>query len=438
MLLRGAARKAEMAGREAHLPGATAEQRAAADAACGKMLPLVEEMGRQLATQVGPGHAALLTALHGTLALLQKAQMPQLKQSIAALRAILTVAAPTMSAPALGATKSSYSGVPPLPAASAPGSTHTRATPTPPRKPAASLPNTAEETTHFVLSLGETVGRAVPADGEATYQQLRSFADKGGLQLMRISDRPMLREVLQQIEVQHPDHAAGVLAREMEAELAQAQAQEVQEGSYTAARSSAHRPVQRLAYLAAVRQAMPTYLPGFVLGSMHLGTKYRHLPTPEQVDGIAARVGADPAVPHEYILDGCYARAHILANEFNHEGFSAEKLFVISDREGFVAGNHLLPQVRWKYHVAPLITLRLASGELTTRVMDLSFERNGTLSVAEWLSRFARPGQSVRAEVTPAQTLYPPSTLSSATFADNLAVSFEKMALYKGHLDHVP
>lgn len=47
--------------------------------------------------------------------------------------------------------------------------------------------------------------------------------------------------------------------------------------------------------------------------------------------GPAARLAADPSIPFEYILDGCYARAHKMCDTMHSDSMNCAKMFVPGD-----------------------------------------------------------------------------------------------------------
>lgn len=78
------------------------------------------------------------------------------------------------------------------------------------------------------------------------------------------------------------------------------------------------------------------------------------------VTGTAA---IDYCIPFQYVVDGCYARAHkmrqILENDF---GYSCEKVFSYEGPTGYLAVDAGTCCVYWWYHVAPLVTVKMERG----------------------------------------------------------------------------
>ncbi len=92
----------------------------------------------------------------------------------------------------------------------------------------------------------------------------------------------------------------------------------------------------------------------------------------------------DYCIPFQYVVDGCYARAHkmrqIMLEEYN---VSCEKVFSYEDVTGFLAVDAGDCCVYWWYHVAPLVTLKGADGSFTKWVVDPSMF-NEPVSIETW------------------------------------------------------
>lgn len=67
-----------------------------------------------------------------------------------------------------------------------------------------------------------------------------------------------------------------------------------------------------------------------------------------------------------YKADGCYARAHLMAREFEKEGIHVDK--------AWLKGDLGLPEenIQWNYHVAPLVYVKDANGKVTPTIIDPS------------------------------------------------------------------
>jgi len=95
----------------------------------------------------------------------------------------------------------------------------------------------------------------------------------------------------------------------------------------------------------------------------------------------------DYCIPFQYVVDGCYARAHkmrqIMINEYN---LVCEKVF---SYEGAGAGSLAVDAgdccVFWWYHVAPLVSVKSVGGGVTKYVVDPSMFSD-PVSIDTWTS----------------------------------------------------
>jgi hypothetical protein len=104
--------------------------------------------------------------------------------------------------------------------------------------------------------------------------------------------------------------------------------------------------------------------------------------------------GAQVPVPYHYPVDGCYARAHMMAQVMTQAGIASERVFATSSvpfdplvvQSQFSADqpSGAPPVTRWGYHVAPIVRVRTAGG-LQETVIDPSTQA-GPVSVGAWLA----------------------------------------------------
>jgi hypothetical protein len=110
-------------------------------------------------------------------------------------------------------------------------------------------------------------------------------------------------------------------------------------------------------------------------------------------------------VAFRFPTDGCYARAHIMAQEMRKMGFQPWKVWSVRNgAEPLFAktSNHPRGYVTWGWHVAPVLRVKLSSGKVIWCVFDPSlFTR--PCSIKEWKKLQTRPGARVspKTEVTP-------------------------------------
>jgi hypothetical protein len=102
--------------------------------------------------------------------------------------------------------------------------------------------------------------------------------------------------------------------------------------------------------------------------------------------------GPEAPIPFHYPPDGCYARAHLMAELLTATGYGSEKVFAVSTYSSGLqvstpyAGDvpvGTTPAVQWWYHVAPILQVRDATGALTEMVIDPS-TASGPITITHW------------------------------------------------------
>lgn len=131
----------------------------------------------------------------------------------------------------------------------------------------------------------------------------------------------------------------------------------------------------------------------------------------------------DYCIPFQYVLDGCYARAHkmcwILNNKYN---YATHKIFSFanagSDRLSVKAEKWGGCCVTWWYHVAPLVNIKTPLGTKAYVFDPGMFDQPVLLS--EWLHAQSNPACSGSAHVSMINiqptTSYSPSSYSGYSF----------------------
>ncbi|MCW2858521.1 MAG: hypothetical protein JWP48_229 [Actinoallomurus sp.] len=102
--------------------------------------------------------------------------------------------------------------------------------------------------------------------------------------------------------------------------------------------------------------------------------------------------GSEARIPFGHPEDGCYDRAHRMAMKLSEWGYSSRKVFAIRtdpslqvQADTAAGASWGRPgDVRWGYHVAPVVEVRHPNGYVHEVVMDPSLRR-GALGVDEWL-----------------------------------------------------
>lgn len=134
----------------------------------------------------------------------------------------------------------------------------------------------------------------------------------------------------------------------------------------------------------------------------------------------------NPCIPFQYVIDGCYARAHkmrwIIERHFR---YCSEKVFSFAnqgnDRLAVKANKWGGCCVTWWYHVAPVIRVRLRIGKLSlvlAYVIDPGMFNQPVL-LTTWLQAQANASCSPNAKVS-TYTIQPSTAYSPANYAGTL------------------
>ncbi|MFO0877648.1 MAG: protein-glutamine glutaminase family protein [Gemmataceae bacterium] len=158
---------------------------------------------------------------------------------------------------------------------------------------------------------------------------------------------------------------------------------------------------------------MPARLASVLLVGLLLGSAHAAPPTdrpritfvlpgnvsvvsPERAAQLFKDLQADRDIAHRYPIDGCYARAHLMGRRLAEVGITPGKIWAFDDRAmddkksptrlRVRTPNHPAGTVAWRYHVAPILGVREASGRVRTHVFDPSLFGQ-PVPVARWLKR---------------------------------------------------
>jgi hypothetical protein len=108
-------------------------------------------------------------------------------------------------------------------------------------------------------------------------------------------------------------------------------------------------------------------------------------------------------LPFHYPPDGCYFRAQAMAERMTELGYASQKVFAITSpgslRVQTPFGPDVSqggPDVTWRYHVAPIVRVRIATG-VVDMVMDPALE-SGPVPLNQWLGRM-NPGTFSRMSI---------------------------------------
>jgi hypothetical protein len=131
----------------------------------------------------------------------------------------------------------------------------------------------------------------------------------------------------------------------------------------------------------------------------------------------------DYCIPFQYVVDGCYARAHKMRQIMNEDyNYEPQKVFSYEGPSGFLAVDAGDCCVFWWYHVAPLVTIKTATG-VAEYVIDPSMF-NEPVSIATWTSAQENLECSPMAdfgytEITPGKIYAPGGSTDNAYISTN-------------------
>jgi hypothetical protein len=103
-------------------------------------------------------------------------------------------------------------------------------------------------------------------------------------------------------------------------------------------------------------------------------------------------------IAFRFPTDGCYARAHLMAQEMRQQGLQPWKVWSKANGKEplyAVTKNHPRGYVTWGWHVAPALRVTLSSGKTIWCVFDPSLWKR-PCSISEWLKVQTRSGAKVK------------------------------------------
>lgn len=106
----------------------------------------------------------------------------------------------------------------------------------------------------------------------------------------------------------------------------------------------------------------------------------------EELKKFFSEISKDPKYVFSEVENGCWARAHIMAQDFEKRGIRVGKMFIESDNMVVESKKALNGKfTKWKYHVAPVVAVQTKKG-VELRVLDAVFF-NEPVPVKVWTDR---------------------------------------------------
>lgn len=140
----------------------------------------------------------------------------------------------------------------------------------------------------------------------------------------------------------------------------------------------------------------------FILLLLSIGTTALARPqTPEGLNHALSKSLADPAFNSTYTRNGCFARAHWIANELHVAGVAPVKAFIrpMDPAQKIQFTDPKLQTYRWVFHVAAAHLERVSNTEERVWILDPLISTTA-LTVDEWLASFRNQNPDVELKVS--------------------------------------
>ncbi len=162
------------------------------------------------------------------------------------------------------------------------------------------------------------------------------------------------------------------------------------------------------------------------------------IPTLSQLQEAFAKIKTDKSVPWEYLVDGCYARAHVTCEKLLDQGINCAKEYVIIG--GADPNNPFVPfpdyrlraenkftQGEWWYHVAPLVFAKdEKTGQVEGYIVDLAVNNQHPIKAADWIKSCWDGKFPIQFDTTYADIYDPPEQSSQGEPAEFDRERFDK------------
>ena len=164
----------------------------------------------------------------------------------------------------------------------------------------------------------------------------------------------------------------------------------------------------------------------------HLNGK---VPTQSELQKEFDKLAARKDIPFEYIKDGCYARAHLMCDEMNHDGMNNSKMFVMvedsSDANSRLEADNKYMHASWWYHVAPVVFAQDdTTHQVAPYIMDPSMAKT-PLKAQDWIHAMWDEQDKIKIDIT-RNPQYAPAESGEAnqTFEESLPSAKKTAKMY--------
>ncbi|OQA17202.1 MAG: hypothetical protein BWY64_02207 [bacterium ADurb.Bin363] len=158
------------------------------------------------------------------------------------------------------------------------------------------------------------------------------------------------------------------------------------------------------------------------------------IPTLAELNDEFKKLASDPAVPFEYIIDGCYARAHYMCKEMMKDNINCAKMFTMIENlwgGGRLTAQNKFMNAEWWYHVAPLVFAEdPATKKIEGYIIDPGMADH-PLRAEEWVDKMWDKKINIKIDITRASQFGPlESEGENATFDESMPATIKIMKDY--------
>ena len=165
------------------------------------------------------------------------------------------------------------------------------------------------------------------------------------------------------------------------------------------------------------------------------------IPTKSQLQAEFDKLGSRQDIPFEYIIDGCYARAHLMSEEMTQDGINNCKIFCMVEDpygKGKLTADNKYMHAKWWYHVAPVVfAVDEKSKQVEPFVMDPSMAKT-PLKPEEWIHAMWDEETKIKVDLV-RDLQYGPLEADgpNATFQESIPPAIETCAEYSKELAQI-
>lgn len=165
------------------------------------------------------------------------------------------------------------------------------------------------------------------------------------------------------------------------------------------------------------------------------------IPTKSQLQAEFDKLAAIEEIPFEYIIDGCYARAHLMCEQMSADNINNNKMFVMLEdahgKDRLTAENKYM-KAKWWYHVAPMVWAQDdQSKKVEPYIMDPSMAKT-PLKPEQWIHAMWDEKTRIKVDVNRREQYGPlESDGPNPTFEESLPSAHETCAEYSKELAQI-